>query len=135
MARPLVGMVEDNPDDVAAFRRGFGKVADLRIWESGEALLASILEESTLLADLDLIFLDLGLPGIDGVHVAHTIRSAPGGNELPIVVLSGSQAESDIVRALEADVTEYEVKPNSLRDLKLVVARAMALIDTSPASV
>lgn len=128
VARLLVGLVEDNRDDVFALRRGFGKRASLRVWKSGEALLASVLEEPDLLSELDLLFLDLGLPGIDGVHVAHTIRSAPGGERLPIVVLTGSQAEPDIMRALEADVTEYEIKPSSVSDLRQMVERAMTLI-------
>ncbi len=127
-ARPLIGLVEDNDVDFHAYRRTFGAVAELRRWESGEALIASLLNETGLLEQLDLLLVDLNLPGIDGVHVAHTVRIAPGGAELPIVVLTGSQAEPDILRALQAQVTEYEVKPDNAADLRALVQRTLAVI-------
>ncbi|MEH3055050.1 MAG: response regulator [Patulibacter minatonensis] len=126
--RPLIGLVEDNDLDFHAYRRTFGPVSELRRWESGEALIASLLSEDGLLEQLDLLILDLNLPGIDGVHLAHTVRIAPGGADLPIVVLTGSQAEPDILRALEADVTEYEVKPNTAAELRALVQRTLAVI-------
>lgn len=128
--RLSIGLVEDNDEDFYALKRAFGTVGGAVVrWPRGEALFKAILDDADLLGDLDLLVLDLGLPGsIDGVHIAHTIRGAPGGADLPIIVLSGSAAEPDIERALRAGVTEYEVKPGSYHDLKALVGRTVALI-------
>jgi two-component system KDP operon response regulator KdpE len=62
----------------------------------------------------DVVVLDLGLPGIDGVDV---IRGLRGWSQVPIVVLSVRDAESDKVAALDAGADDYVTKPFGMDEL------------------
>ena len=62
----------------------------------------------------DLVILDLGLPGIDGVDV---IRGLRGWSSVPIVVLSVREAERDKVAALDAGADDYVTKPFGMDEL------------------
>ncbi|QBQ53172.1 response regulator [Nitrosococcus wardiae] len=57
------------------------------------------------------ILLDLRLPRIDGLEILGTIRSTPEITNIPIVVLTTSQAEQDVARAYSEHVNSYLVKP------------------------
>ena len=76
----------------------------------------------------DVVVLDLGLPGIDGVDV---IRGLRGWSQVPIVVLSVRDAEHDKVAALDAGADDYVTKPFGMDEL-LARLRA-ALRRTAPA--
>jgi DNA-binding response OmpR family regulator len=62
----------------------------------------------------DVVILDLGLPGIDGVEVVRGLR---GWTTVPIVVLSVRDAESDKVLALDAGADDYVTKPFGMDEL------------------
>jgi len=62
----------------------------------------------------DLVILDLGLPGIDGVEV---IRGLRGWTRVPIVVLSVREREADKVAALDAGADDYVTKPFGMDEL------------------
>ncbi|MET0275331.1 MAG: response regulator [Acidimicrobiia bacterium] len=62
----------------------------------------------------DVIVLDLGLPGIDGVEVIRGIR---GWSQVPIVVLSARDAEAAKVAALDAGADDYVTKPFGMDEL------------------
>lgn len=62
----------------------------------------------------DVVVLDLGLPGIDGVEVIHGLR---GWSEVPIIVLSVREAEADKVAALDAGADDYVTKPFGMDEL------------------
>ena len=76
----------------------------------------------------DVVVLDLGLPGLDGVDV---IRGLRGWSQVPIVVLSVRDAEHDKVAALDAGADDYVTKPFGMDEL-LARLRA-ALRRTAPA--
>jgi CheY-like chemotaxis protein len=57
------------------------------------------------------ILLDLRLPKIDGLEVLKQIKSAPGIDKIPVVILTTSTAERDVARAYEAHANSYLVKP------------------------
>ena len=70
----------------------------------------------------DLVILDLGLPGRDGLDVARELRRS---SELPIVMLTARGDEADRVAGLELGADDYVVKPFSPREL---VARVRAVL-------
>jgi two-component system, OmpR family, KDP operon response regulator KdpE len=70
----------------------------------------------------DLVILDLGLPGIDGVEVIHGLR---GWTRVPIIVLSVRENEVDKVEALDAGADDYVTKPFGMDEL---VARLRAAL-------
>jgi two-component system KDP operon response regulator KdpE len=62
----------------------------------------------------DVVILDLGLPGIDGVEVIRGIR---GWSSMPIIVLSAREQERDKVLALDAGADDYVTKPFGMNEL------------------
>ncbi|HEY1294775.1 MAG TPA: response regulator transcription factor [Chloroflexota bacterium] len=69
----------------------------------------------------DLVILDLMLPDIDGIEVAHRLRSR---SAIPILVLTARDSVADRVRGLDAGADDYLVKPFALEEL-LARVRAM----------
>ena len=70
----------------------------------------------------DLVLLDLGLPGIDGVRVIELTRRS---SDVPIVVLSVRDLETDKVRALDAGADDYVTKPFGIDELLARVRAAL----------
>ncbi|MGB8861948.1 MAG: response regulator transcription factor [Ilumatobacteraceae bacterium] len=87
--------------------------------------LAATGEEALTLAAAnhpDLVLLDIGLPGIDGIEVVEGLR---GWTSIPIVMLSVRDAEDDKVRALDAGADDYVTKPFGMNE---VLARLRAAL-------
>src|SRR5258708_14796190 len=76
---------------------------------------------------VDLLLLDLKLPGEDGMKIAQNIRAK---SDIPIIMLTGRKDEADRVMGLELGADDYLVKPFSPREL---LARIRALLRRSPA--
>lgn len=76
----------------------------------------------------DVMFLDLGLPDIDGVEVIRTVRSW---SNMPIIVISARSEEDDKIEALDAGADDYLTKPFSVEELLArlrVTVRRLALL-------
>ena len=76
----------------------------------------------------DVVILDLGLPGIDGIEVAQALR---GWSSVPIIVLSARGAERVKVAALDAGADDYVTKPFGMDEL---LARLRAALRRAPRS-
>lgn len=73
----------------------------------------------------DLVFLDLMLPGIDGLEVCRRLRQAPDTRDIPVIMLTARGEEEDIVQGLELGADDYITKPFSPQVLQ---ARARAVL-------
>ena len=93
--------------------------------EGGAALEVTINSQSP-----DLVILDLMLPDMDGLEVAHRLRSR---SEIPILMLTARDTVADRVRGLDAGADDYLVKPFALEEL-LARVRAMLRRQTSTMS-
>jgi PAS domain S-box-containing protein len=69
----------------------------------------------------DIVFLDIGLPGMDGYEVARRIRSLPAGKSTRIVAVSGYVRDSDRARALESGCDAHLAKPFDVESLTKIV--------------
>lgn len=76
---------------------------------SGESALALAAEE-----ELDLLLLDLGLPGIEGREVIERLRTW---TELPVIVISVRESQDDKVAALDAGADDFVTKPFGMKEL------------------
>jgi two-component system KDP operon response regulator KdpE len=76
----------------------------------------------TINAQPDLIILDLGLPGIDGIEVTKRIREW---SQTPIVILSVQNQDTDKIEALDAGADDYLTKPFSIGELTARLRVAM----------
>ncbi|MBI3768338.1 MAG: response regulator [Deltaproteobacteria bacterium] len=109
-------LVEDNPADAELTQEGLkrAKVLNrLHLVEDGEEAMAFLHREGRY-ADAprpDLVFLDLNLPKIDGREVLSMVKADPELEHIPIVVLTSSDADVDVMRAYKAKANCYVKKP------------------------
>ena len=78
--------------------------------------------------NLDLIILDLMLPGIHGMELCRILRNNPKTAHVPIIMLTARGEESDKVRGLETGADDYMTKPFSPKEL---IARVKAVLRRS----
>jgi CheY-like chemotaxis protein len=119
-------LVEDNPGDIDLTREALeeAKVSNrLHVVEDGEQALDFVFRRGRF-ADAprpDLILLDLNLPKRDGREVLEEIRTDANVTEIPILILTSSQAEEDIARAYRLHANCYIAKPvNFVQFLKMI---------------
>ena len=62
------------------------------------------------------VLLDLKLPKVDGLEVLREIRTAPDLRALPVVMLTSSREEQDLIRSYELNVNAYVVKPVDFKE-------------------
>jgi len=74
--------------------------------------------EAVKAGPLDVVILDIGLPGMDGYEVARRMRRQPGGDQLVLVALTGLGQEEDRRRSREAGFDHHLVKPVRIHVLK-----------------
>jgi two-component system, response regulator len=109
-------LVEDNPNDQLLTQRAFKKSNlgnELVIANDGEeALIYLFGSEGTLPQPLPiLVLLDLKLPKVDGLEVLQRIRSHERTQLLPVVILTSSKEQDDLVRSYKLGVNSYVRKP------------------------
>ena len=68
------------------------------------------------------VLLDLKLPKVDGLEVLRNIRSTDGLKSLPVVMLTSSKEEQDLVRSYELGVNAYVVKPVDFSEFVRAIA-------------
>jgi len=119
-------MVEDNPGDVRLTREALkgGKVLlELHVVEDGVAALDYLYRRAPheQAPRPDLILLDLNLPKKDGREVLAAIKSDAGLKTIPVVILTTSQAEEDVVRAYNLSANCYVTKPVDFEQFTRIV--------------
>ena len=127
MGRPIeILLAEDNPGDVDLAREGLeeGKIHNnLHVVDNGEDALAFLRREGKY-ADMprpDVIFLDLNLPRKDGREVLEEIKTDGQLKHIPVVVLTSSEAEEDIMKSYQLHANCYISKPVTFAEYVKVV--------------
>ena len=121
MAKERILVVDDEEDILELVRFNLAR-------EGYSVICAPSGEEALKIArkeHLDLIVLDLMLPGIDGLDVAKTLKNDPKTGDIAIVMLTAKGEESDIVTGLELGADDYIAKPFSPR---ILLARVKAVL-------
>lgn len=119
-------IVEDNPGDVDLIREGLAEARlcnELFLAEDGDQAMEFLLRQGEH-GDAprpDLILLDLNMPGKDGRQVLAEIKGNPDLCRIPVVVLTSSKAEEDVLRSYDLHANCYITKPVDLdKFLKIV---------------
>lgn len=106
-------LVEDNPDDAELTIRALKKynLANnlLHLHDGEEALNFLFSPEHNAMPKI--ILLDIKMPKVDGIEVLRKIKSDPYRKILPVVVLTSSKEERDIIESYKLGVNAYIVKP------------------------
>jgi two-component system, chemotaxis family, response regulator Rcp1 len=125
--RPIeIMLVEDSPGDARLAIEALkdGKIENrLSIAVNGVEALARLRQEPPYAAEPrpDLILLDLNLPRKDGREVLAELKADPRLQSIPVVILTGSRAENDVLQAYELEVAAYVTKPVDFDQLISVV--------------
>ena len=112
MNHPQLLLVEDNPDDEALTVRALQRsrlVNQIEIARDGAEAVARLEDESQPLPGL--VLLDLKLPKLDGIELLRRIRANPRTRLLPVVVLTSSAEERDLVDSYALGANSYVRKP------------------------
>ena len=111
-------LVEDNPEDVEITLRAFQKYNlsnKIQVVRDGEEALECIFctgrYADRSVSDPRLILLDLKLPKVDGIEILQRCKSDPRTKSIPIVILTSSREERDLVNSYNLGVNSYVVKP------------------------
>ena len=109
-------MVEDNPGDVRLVKEAFieNKICNnLHVVNDGEEALTFLRQEGKYagVPAPDIILLDLNLPKKNGIEVLKEIKNNHGFRRIPVVVLTSSKAEQDILESYNLHANCYITKP------------------------
>ena len=109
-------LVEDDPGDVLMTKEAFEdyKLSNqLHVVNDGAEAMAFLRQQGEHVAAPrpDLVLLDLNLPRMDGREVLQAIKSDPGLASIPVVVLTTSEAEEDVLRSYSLHANAYVTKP------------------------
>ena len=116
-AQPVeILLVEDDPGDVLITREALesSKVSNhLSVVSNGEEALAFLRREPPFgdAVRPGLILLDLNLPRLDGREVLASVKADPDLRRIPVVILTTSSADEDIVRSYDLHANAYVTKP------------------------
>src|SRR5690349_10542483 len=119
MHRETILLVEDNRDDEALTKRAFLKARiknDLVVARAGAEALDYIFctgaYSSRKVEDLpQVVLLDLKLPKVDGLEVLRRIRADERTRLLPVIILTSSREEGDLLEGYKGGANSYIVKP------------------------
>ena len=126
MNKPLILVVEDDAT-VRNLITTTLKANDYRYTtaSSGEAAIIAATTQQP-----DIVFLDLGLPDLDGIEIIRRIRTW---SQMPIIVISARSEDTDKVSALDAGADDYLTKPFSVTELLARLRVAQRRISSSAA--
>jgi DNA-binding response OmpR family regulator len=112
MKSPIIALVEDNADDEALTLRALkrnGIANDIIVLRDGVEALDFLMAPENALPQL--VLLDLKLPRKDGLEVLSTLRQNPRTELLPIVILTSSKEERDLIEGYRLGANSYVRKP------------------------
>lgn len=125
-------LVEDNQDDILLTKLGLkeaGLNADLTILNNGKLAiqyLQCILKDEKQLPDL--ILLDINLPVMNGFEALNEIKSIKEMNDIPVVIFTSSDSQTDMRYGYESGADLYIRKPNNLGGFKRSMLQAIQLV-------
>ena len=136
-------LIEDSPEDAELTMRALKKqnLANRLVWLKNGALGLDFLFARGAYAGRNsmdtprLVLLDLSLPKVGGLEVLQQIKSDPRTRKIPVVVLSSSTQDRDILRTYDLGVNSYVSKPVQFDEFAQVVTQLglyWLLINKSP---
>lgn len=127
--RAKILLADDDPADVLLTRRAFRAAQlqnTLHVVNDGEELLEFLRHEKRYAPPAeaprpDLVLLDLNMPRMDGREALRELRADPRFENLPVVVLTTSEQEADILRTYDLGANSFVTKPVDLAGLVEVI--------------
>jgi two-component system response regulator len=107
-------LVEDNPADVELTLRAFQKNRlsnHIHVARDGVEALEYLFADEGAARELCVVLLDLKMPRMDGLEVLRRMRSDPRTRHIPVVMMTSSSEESDLMVSYDLGANSYIVKP------------------------
>jgi two-component system response regulator len=125
----VILMAEDDPDDRLLTQRALWEYRlrnGVRFVENGKELLDYLRHQGkyadpSIAPRPDLVLLDLNMPHMDGREALREIKADPQLRSIPVVVLTTSQAEEDVLRSYDLGANSYITKPVTFEGLARVI--------------
>ncbi|ARD43376.1 response regulator [Colwellia sp. PAMC 21821] len=119
-------LVEDNEGDIELTREAFEDAIfrnNLHIAEDGDIALDYLFKRNGYEGAVtpDIILLDLNLPSTDGKEVLEIVKTDPLLRRIPVIVLTSSEADKDVIESYDLHANCYIVKPVSASEFMKVV--------------
>jgi two-component system response regulator len=117
-------LVEDNEDDVRLTRRALRKANianELMVVGDGLAALAYLRASAAQGSLPAIVLLDLKLPKLDGLGVLREVRADPQLRRQPVIVLTTSQEQQDVIQSYEIGANSYVRKPVDFEQFALAI--------------
>jgi CheY-like chemotaxis protein len=117
-------LVEDNAEDVELTLRALRKdhmTNQIHVARDGEEALAFLFQDRPDHPHLRLVLLDLKLPKVDGLEVLKKLKSDPRTKGLPVVVMTSSREDRDLVTSHGLGVNGYLQKPLDVNQFRALV--------------
>ena len=115
-------LVEDNPDDIELTLEAFknNNLANkITVARDGEEALDIIFGNKDKKPDI--ILLDLKLPKVDGLEILRRVKSDEDTRVIPVIILTSSKEESDLIKSYKLGVNSYIRKPVDFKEFIKVV--------------
>jgi CheY-like chemotaxis protein len=125
-------LIEDSPDDVLLMQQLIevcGVPVTLEVISDGQSALdylAQKLLEAPESKVADFILLDLSLPRVSGIDVLTRIKEDPRLQDIPVIILSGTENDEDIRRGQELRAHTHIVKPMSATEISWIAKSIQA---------
>lgn len=123
MARVLIADDDADIRDLVAFKL-IQSGHEVTAVEDGMAALRMVRGQP-----LDLVLLDIRMPGMSGLDVCRELRAAPGTASLPVILITARSQEGDVELGFEAGADDYIVKPFSPRELSSRVNAVLTRVE------
>jgi len=119
-------VVDDNPNDVTIIKRAMRKSdvkCELHFARYGEEALDALYQKGEFVdtPKPDLILLDINLPKINGLEVLAKVKEDERLRRIPVIVLTISEREEDMVKAYDSGAASYMTKPVDSKDFERLI--------------
>jgi DNA-binding response OmpR family regulator len=119
LTKPTVAIAEDNPVASQVLQTLLEDDFEVQVFRSGQAALDALAQRP-----VDLLLLDVGMPGLDGYETCRLLRSGTVQPDLPVIFLSGRVNIEDRLLGYAAGGNDYLVKPYDIDELEAKIKLA-----------
>lgn len=113
MERQTILIVDDSPNIRRLLAHNLGKKFDVLTAADGYAALEILKNQS----GIDLLVVDIAMPGIDGFTLTEQIKGSPAWSEIPLIMLTAKDTGEDREKGLKLGAADYITKPFNLEEL------------------
>ena len=107
--RPTILIVDDTPDNIMLLSRLLKDRYNTKVANNG----STALQIANTTPDLDLILLDVMMPGLDGYETCRQLKANPATSEIPVIFLTAKNQVEDEAMGLSLGAIDYIAKPVS----------------------